>query len=510
MARRFGPGFIATAEQGANLHFRSKSGKKRWEVSYQPSPEAINIAEKLNRSFETPKKPVLLLEGDRGAVRVTFHPHNLDATSPNFMLPRYDGIETISLENFGLFSEIEDISGVEDYLANLPTGFVKDPYHGLGINFDIRLIIETIQQANVKTIRIVKGGRGDPVTEEDSYVLPFALFDKVRLDIGRVHNKALAIARVEKTSRLHDKLLTPLDATKFPSIGQPYQPDAVIKAVGDGLARGLELSAGDASLIVNATASLVGEVAKTKPIQLLKLTKAIETVTLESMIAHLRSRISSNHGEENWQKFLTTNAFILRLAFGVPVLLFQGQATVGGRGYNGSGDKRSDFLMRAAKSGNLSIVEIKTPQTDLLAKKEYRGGIYPPHQELVGAVAQVLDQRWQLQQNNTALADAHRRRSGDGDDGPAPETYAVQCIVLAGTAPQQPNHQKSLELYRNGLNGVLVLTFDELLLKLEILLTLLRNPDVDQLAAPTVTISRPKRKKKRGPTGGVGLKAAHR
>ncbi|HZY71880.1 MAG TPA: Shedu immune nuclease family protein, partial [Edaphobacter sp.] len=191
---------------------------------------------------------------------------------------------------------------------------------------------------------------------------------------------------------------------------------------------------------------------------------------------------------------------ILRLAFGVPVLLFHGQATVGGRAYGGSGDKRADFLMQAAKTGNLSIVEIKTPQTELLAKREYRGGIFPPHPDLTGAVAQVLDQRWQLQQNNRALADDRRRQAADpADDRPSPEVYAVQCVIVAGRSPREVNLQKSFELYRNSLAGVLVLTYDELVLKLVTLLEILRDPEATELKVPTVTVKKPRTRKLRGP-----------
>lgn len=214
---------------------------------------------------------------------------------------------------------------------------------------------------------------------------------------------------------------------------------------------------------MEATAHVIGKISQREPGRLLKLNEAVETVTLQSMISQMQTRINVGHSEENWQKFLVNNAFILRLAFGVPVLLFHEQATVGGRAYHGSGDKRADFLMQAAKTGNLSIVEIKTPQTELLAKREYRGGIFPPHSDLTGAVAQVLDQRWQLQQNNRALADNRRRQTIDlVDDRPRPEVYAVQCVIVAGRSPSEPNAQKSFELYRNNLTNVLVLTYDEL------------------------------------------------
>ncbi|HEX8644781.1 MAG TPA: Shedu immune nuclease family protein [Allosphingosinicella sp.] len=501
MARRFGPGFVATADQGARLEFKRRRLGRFWDVRYSPAREAVKLAQQYRTEFVPPSNPVLLLSGDRDGELVTLHPHNLDATSPRFLQPRYETIRTISLEGFGFLEEIDDLDGVTSYLERLPTGFVRDPYYGLGLNFDIRLIVETIEELNLTDLRMVRGARGDAAVNGNSYVIPFALFDKVRRDIGRVHAKALAAARIEKGARLHDKLLTPIDAQTYPLIGQPYEPDAVVRAVGDGLRRGLTLSSADAAILVEATASMIGEVAQREPVQLLKLTEAVETVTLEAMIAHMRARVRANHGEESWQQFLTANAFILRLAFGVPVLLFEGQATVGGRTYNGSGDKRSDFLMQAAKTGNLSIVEIKTPQTELLAKREYRGGIYPPHQELSGAVAQVLDQRWQLQQNNVGLANAHWRNSAGKapDRGPRPETYAVHCVVIIGTSPKEPNLQKSFELYRNGLNEVLILTFDELLLKLVTLLQILKDPNATKLIAPTVTVMKPKSRKKRGP-----------
>lgn len=502
MARRYAPGFVATADQGAQLVFTVKRKGARWTLGYVPAPDAQAMAQQFNDAFVAPKKPITLIAGDRDGDRVILHPHNLDAASPRFLLPRYERLRTITLDGFAFMMEFNEVEDVEAYLTGLPAGFIRDPYHGLGLTYDIRLIVETVEALKVSDLHIIKGAKGDGAIDGASYHAPFALFDAVRRDIGRVHDKALAAARVEKAARLHDKLLTPIDKEAYPAIGHPYRPDAVVQAVGDGLKRGLELSPADAAILVEAAAGMIGEVARSEPAQLLKLTEAVETVTLEAMIAHVRARIRENHGEESWQQFLTTNAFILRLAFGVPVLLFHGQATVGGRSYGGAGDKRSDFLMRAASSGNLSIVEIKTPQTDLLAKREYRGGIHAPTQELSGAVAQVLDQRWQLQRNNAVLADDFRRQEGSADApdrGPPPETYAVQCVVIAGTSPDNPNEQKSFELYRNGLAGVLVLTFDELLLKLTTLLSILKNPDATKLAVPTVTVKKPKPRRKLGP-----------
>lgn len=125
-----------------------------------------------------------------------------------------------------------------------------------------------------------------------------------------------------------------------------------------------------------------------------------------------------------------------------------------------------------------------------------------PPRKASGAVAQAMDQRWHLQRNNSLLADAHRRRmaeSGETPDDAHPETYAVQCIVVAGTTPTTPDRLKSLELYRNGLAGVMVITYDELLLKLTNLLALLKDPDAGAFAVPTVTTRKPRPRRSKGP-----------
>src|ERR1019366_6213052 len=46
------------------------------------------------------------------------------------------------------------------------------------------------------------------------------------------------------------------------------------------------------------------------------------------------------------------------------------------------------------------------------------------------------------------------------------ESYAIKCVVVIGRVPTGPDEKKSLELFRNNLNDVLVVTFDELLEKL--------------------------------------------
>ncbi|MCL4670390.1 DUF4263 domain-containing protein [Burkholderia pseudomallei] len=177
--------------------------------------------------------------------------------------------------------------------------------------------------------------------------------------------------------------------------------------------------------------------------------------------------LGKSKSERDWQQFFRDNPFILRLAFGFPVLKMGDQVSVGGRKFDGTGDKIADFVVKAAATGNLGLIEIKTPQTELLAsKKVYRRDVYAPSWELSGAVSQVLDQANHLQRNLATLK--------DNSEDYSVEAFAINAVVIAGRNPTERAERKSFEFYRSSLRSVLVLTFDELLNKLQQLLEVLR------------------------------------
>lgn len=147
-----------------------------------------------------------------------------------------------------------------------------------------------------------------------------------------MHDRALQAARAEKGTRLQDKLLNPVATDKFWIVGQPYHPEALVKMVGDGSQQGVALSPADARLLVEAASGIVREVAKREPRQLLKLTEAVETVTLEGMIAHVRERmwqtLDSGIGSASCRTTSSSCDWLRRAG-----ALFQGEATVGSRTY---------------------------------------------------------------------------------------------------------------------------------------------------------------------------------
>jgi hypothetical protein len=80
------------------------------------------------------------------------------------------------------------------------------------------------------------------------------------------------------------------------------------------------------------------------------------------------------------------------------------------------------------------LVEIKTPKTRLLGS-EYRHGVFPPSQELAGAVAQVANYRDSLAKENYTLAG----KSLEGF-----QTFDSPCLVVAGNSSELTDAAKKL------------------------------------------------------------------
>ena len=121
-------------------------------------------------------------------------------------------------------------------------------------------------------------------------------------------------------------------------------------------------------------------------------------------------------------------------------------------------------------TGNVLIVEIKTPVTALLGSR-YRQ-VYPPSGDLAGAITQVLDQKHLLMANYPKL---HLEKAGAVPFNP-------RALVLIGDLERQRienDKRRSFELFRNDLAGVEVVTFDELVAKAEGLLELFRAEPED-------------------------------
>jgi hypothetical protein len=164
---------------------------------------------------------------------------------------------------------------------------------------------------------------------------------------------------------------------------------------------------------------------------------------------------ATNDSEDFWQDFFKTHSWVLARVYAHPFVLIQDQAYVGGKTITNTGGNLADFLYSNSLTGNVLIAEIKTPKTKLLGPR-YRNRVYPPSNEVVGAITQVLTNRHSLIQQYKSLRDG-------GDDTWDP--FSPRCLVVVGSLKREDmtdDQTASFELFRNQVRDVDLVTFDEL------------------------------------------------
>jgi hypothetical protein len=423
-------------------------------------------ADRYEAAGEDPNNPtkisLLRISPDDPEVqRLVIYPVN---TLPNnrFLQPKYDKLRTIAVEN-SFLDRPTNPDEVGALLDDLPDGFVKDPEFGLGLLKDYRCIVDAVEAIpGIK--HLVISDLRETAIDGDTYVLASRQYSALRRAIDRTHRHALERAREDKSDLAYNSLLHQLDNSKFPEKHRPYKPDTVFRAVAGGTPK---LSHDDQLAAVTLVKQSRRALADRHPEQLMELQRDIELVTLERLIDELVNLMRKKTTEPHWHKLFVDNPFILSLAFGLPVIAIGDQVSVGGRTFFGAGEKIADFLVKNDMTDNLALIEIKTAHTKLLGRP-YRLGVFPPSADLAGAVTQVLDQRCRLQTELHAKKATSRRYDL--------EAYAVRCVVIIGTTPEEREQKRSLELFRNNLHDTLIVTFDELLVKLRHLQQFLAPP----------------------------------
>lgn len=181
----------------------------------------------------------------------------------------------------------------------------------------------------------------------------------------------------------------------------------------------------------------------------------------------------NKRNEDVWQVFFENNPWIF--GYGLQLVSCEGlddrkleQTVVGNDIFGGSG-KRIDALLKT--KGNISKVlfcEIKTHLPNLLIEEYNRPGVFVPAKELRGAVAQI--QKTIHKTTLTITNNFHRHITENGD--PTGEEILFvkpRGIVVIGRlddfkTDKGINFEKlsSFELYRQQVNGIEIITFDEL------------------------------------------------
>lgn len=370
--------------------------------------------------------------------------------------PKYKKVVRITLAEFDftLPVDTDDILGL---LESLPLGFIKDYDYGLGLQKDYRFIVDAIEELSDCTeIMIAEGISTGIGADPTIFNISYEDFEDARKSINRIARLVQDAAQSVKRTKTFN-LFASLTGEVEKSIAIGKHP---ITRIVTRAAQGYELlNEADQEAVLDAVFQNTKAIADTKPEKLAKLHDEIELVALDSLIERYTVMLSQDLKESRWQSFFNENPFILSLAFGYPIIKVNDQASIGGRKLSGEGEKITDFLAKNSLTNNTALFEIKTPQTALLNKKSYRGGVFIPSRELSGSINQVLDQKYQFQKDVARIKENSRIYDI--------ESYAVHSCLIIGQTPKGTDEQKSFELFRRNSKDVQIVTFDELLEKLK-------------------------------------------
>jgi hypothetical protein len=326
--------------------------------------------------------------------------------------------------------------------------------------------VELLEKMEIKHLHVIRYGSTQINTDQKDAVMVVAELEMIAKHLDRITAKARKVAYTLKHKKVLELFQEILSKKKVQNKNTGVPPDiagligATNRFSQGGATKKEEQEALD---VIRANSR---KIQKDHPGELVKLRNDIETVTLEDLINRVKVMLEKDLAEGHWQRMLEENPFILNMAFGTPIIKIQGQAYVGGRRIWGSGEKIADFLFKNSLTNNATIIEIKRPKTDLLVTRPYRGQVFSPSAELVASVNQVLDQIYQFQKNIAQIKDASRVTDL--------ETYSVTGVLIIGRSVNDKDQQKSFELYRGNSKSIQIVTFDELLNKLETLLKFLK------------------------------------
>lgn len=162
----------------------------------------------------------------------------------------------------------------------------------------------------------------------------------------------------------------------------------------------------------------------------------------------------TNGMEAYWQTLFTDHVYVFSQLFSANLTLLEESAYLGGQKIDRSGARIADFLLAGGSGKQSIIVEIKTPLTRLVNRARYRSGSHAPSTELSGGITQLNDY---LERLRESISGALRDHISIGS------TFNPKRILIIGDYSQLDTVEKvsSFESFRQSINGVEVITFDE-------------------------------------------------
>jgi Shedu protein SduA, C-terminal len=184
------------------------------------------------------------------------------------------------------------------------------------------------------------------------------------------------------------------------------------------------------------------------------------------------NHIRQTGAEAVWQHFFEANTWIfgygLNFVFNKPLEGRQLEAVVRGHDVTSAGKRADAVLKTAGIVSSLCLVEIKTPDTQLLEKDAYRPDCWRASKDLSGGISQAHKT---VQKTIENLGTEFRPTDGDGNPtGEVLYSYRPKSFLLIGRlsefeAERGINRERfgSFELLRRNTTEPEIITFDELL-----------------------------------------------
>jgi hypothetical protein len=212
--------------------------------------------------------------------------------------------------------------------------------------------------------------------------------------------------------------------------------------------------------------AVASQLTQINPQSLPNLNAVIGLSAIKEALAYWEKN-QNNPSEVFWQNALSDRAFVMSQVFAYPVVKIGERMYVGGKRLDDKGGGLVDFVQRIKSTGSVILVEIKTPQTRLLGGL-YRDDVYPLHNDVSGAIAQVLKYR------QTFMKEFHTLVAGK----PGWVLSEPRCLVIAGNVAKEIKNEhmrNSFELHRERLQGITVMGYDELFERLRCMVALLEG-----------------------------------
>lgn len=402
------------------------------------------------------------------AGQITTFPVFTNPYAQRYLHPKHGQFIKLVLERDGSEALPATAAQAHDELTSFRFGRLFDePAYGFGFTKNLEpLRYGLAPLRDVDTI--VLRSEGDSRITGSTVTISIERVDQIRRAFERNRRHVREQVRLANKGEVRNRLLTELDPERFPRIVVGPSSAQLVQFQLDRTRRPSAAAARAQRVsTVRAVRDSLPQIASDMPRELFELRSEIERVTLSNMIERYETMLGQNLSEGRWQRFFEDNVFILSMVFARPVRLLHTQFHAQGSGLDGAGAQVGDFLF-AEHGPALAIVEIKKPATDLMLNTAYRNNqVFGPTAELSGAVTQVLYQQSSLRSHWLLHAARPELQHARPD--------SIRCVVIAGRLPADEMKRRSFEIFRNACKDVDVVTFDELLEKLRLMLRHLNN-----------------------------------